>query len=84
MAEGRYLEGRVERRVEEEEDHIDRSFHGTVLLGKLRQEVRRATNRERGGVVFSRRTSAQTPGEQLQMSSGRNTQTWVYPLCKTS
>ena len=36
----------------EEDDSVARSFHKTVLLGKLRQAVRRATNREGGGCLL--------------------------------
>ena len=51
---------------------MDRSFHETVLLGKLWQAVRQATNREEGG-TSSRMTNAQKPGNRLQMPSGRST-----------
>ena len=76
MAEDRYQEIRVKRSVEEEENCLERSFHRTVLLGKLRQVVRQYTNREGGG-VFYRGTSARRPGNRLRMSSGRNTLTYV-------
>ena len=56
--EGRAREGRVERRVEEEEDLLVHSFHINVLLRKLRQTVRWDTERE-GGEVSS-------PGGRLQ------------------
>ena len=51
MAEDRYQEIRVKRSVEEEENCLERSFHRTVLLGKLRQVVRQSTNREGGGLL---------------------------------
>ena len=53
LAEGRDQEGRVERCVEEEEDRLARSFHSTVMSGKLQQAVRQATDREGGGVSSS-------------------------------
>ena len=37
------------------------------------------TNHEGGGGVFSQGVSVQIPGNRLQMSSGRNTPTCVYP-----
>ena len=46
-------EGRSAFSSEEEDDVVARSFHETVLLGKLRQAVRRATNREGGGCLLS-------------------------------
>ena len=59
------------------------SLHITVRLVKLQQVVFQATDRERGGGVFSRGTSAQILGNQLRISSGRNTLTCVYPPWKT-
>ena len=44
--EGRSRERRVERRKEEEEDRLARSFHITLLSGNLLQAVYWATNRE--------------------------------------
>ena len=55
LVEGRSREGRVERGKEEEEDCLVHSFHITLLLGKLQQEVCRATNREEGVGVSSPR-----------------------------
>ena len=37
---------------EEKDDSVARSYHDTVLSGKLRQAVRRSTNRERGGCLL--------------------------------
>ena len=37
---------------EEDDDAVARSFHETVLSGKLRQAVRRANNREGGGCLL--------------------------------
>ena len=42
LRKGRAQEGRVERCAEEEEDRLARSFHITVLSGKLRQAFRPA------------------------------------------
>ena len=36
----------------EEDDAVARSFHETVLLGKLCQAVRQATDREGGGFLL--------------------------------
>ena len=44
-AEGAARKGRAAFSGEEEDDAVARSFHETVLSGKLRQAVRRATNR---------------------------------------
>ena len=77
-AEGAACEGRAAFSGEEEEDAVARSFHETVLSVKLRQAVRRATNREGGGVSFQRK-NAPKPGDRLQMSSGRSTQTCMPP-----
>ena len=48
-AEGAACEGRSAFSGEEEYDAVARSFHETVISGKLWQAVRWATNRERGG-----------------------------------
>ena len=48
-AEGAAREGRSAFSGEEEYDAVARSFHETVLSGKLWQAVRWATNREGGG-----------------------------------
>ena len=45
-------EGRAAFSGKEEDDAVARSFHETVLLGKLRQAVRRATDREGGGCLL--------------------------------
>ena len=50
LAEGRAREGRVKRSDKKEEDHLLRSFNSKLLSGNLQQAVRRATNREVGGV----------------------------------
>ena len=47
-AEGAVREGRSAPRKEEEEEAVSQIYHDTVLSGKLRQAVRRATNREGG------------------------------------
>ena len=44
-AEGAAREGRVASGGEEEEEAVERSYHDTVLSGKLRQAVRQATYR---------------------------------------
>ena len=46
-AEGAAKEGRPARGREEEDEAVARSYHDTVLSGKLRQEVRWATDRHR-------------------------------------
>ena len=51
-AEGAAREGRAAFSGEEEDDAVARSFHETVLSGKLRKAVRRATNREGGGCLL--------------------------------
>ena len=56
LAEGRAREGCIKRHIEEEEDHMERRFHSTLLSGNMRQAARRATEQEGGGVgwcVFS-------------------------------
>ena len=51
-AEGDALEGRAAFGSEEKEDAVARSYQDTVLSGKLRQSVRRSTNREGGGCLL--------------------------------
>ena len=51
-AEGAAQEGRAAFSGEEEDDAVAQGFHETVLLGKLRQAVRRATDREGGGCLL--------------------------------
>ena len=46
-AEGAAREGRAAFSSKEEDNTVARSFHKTVLLGKVRQAVRWATDRER-------------------------------------
>ena len=53
-AEGAAREGRAASSSEEEDDAVARSFHETVLTGKLRQAFRRATDREGGGCLLPR------------------------------
>ena len=43
--EGASREGRVARGREEEDKAASQSYHDTILYGKLRQDVRWATNR---------------------------------------
>ena len=45
-AEGSAREGRAASGGEEEDDVVSRSYHDTVLSGKLSQAVRQATGRE--------------------------------------
>ena len=52
MVEVRAREGRVKRRIEEEEYHLVRSFHGTLLLGKLQKAVCQVTDQDRGGCLL--------------------------------
>ena len=52
-AEGATREGRAAFGGKEEDDTMARGFHETVLLGKLRHAVRRATDREGGGYLLS-------------------------------
>ena len=51
-AEGAACEGRAAFSGEEENDAVSRSFHETVLSGKLRQAIRRKTNQEGGGCLL--------------------------------
>ena len=51
-AEGASREGRAAFSGKDEDDAMARSFHKTVLSGKLHQAVRRATNREGGGCLL--------------------------------
>ena len=51
-AEGAAHEGRAAFSSEKEDDAVGRSFHETVLSGKLRKDVRRATDREGGGCLL--------------------------------
>ena len=51
-AEGAAREGRAAFRGKEEDDAVVWSFYETVLLGKLRQAVRRATDREGAGCLL--------------------------------
>ena len=51
-AKGAAREGRAARCREEEDKVISKIYHYTVLYGKIRQAVRRATNREGGGCLL--------------------------------
>ena len=51
-AEGAAREGRATSDGEEEDDAVGRSFHETVLSGKLRQAVHRETDQEGGGCIL--------------------------------
>ena len=51
-AEGAAREGRAASGGEEEDSTINRSYHDTVFSGKLRQDVRRETDREEGGCLL--------------------------------
>ena len=51
-AEGAAQEVRAAFSNEEENDAVARGFHETVLSGKLREAVRRATDREGGGCLL--------------------------------
>ena len=82
-AEGATREGRAAFGGKEEDDTMARGFHETVLLGKLRHAVRRATDWEGGEGTSFRMTNAQKPGDQLQRYSGRSTQICGFPLWKT-
>ena len=50
--EGAAREGRAAFSGKEEDDSMARSFHETVLSGKLRQAIRCATDREGGGCLL--------------------------------
>ena len=52
-------------------------FPHHLAVSKATEAFFQATNHEGGG-VFSRRVSAQRPGDQLQMYSGRKTLIFVY------
>ena len=51
-AEGAAQEGRAASGGKEEDNAVARIFHKTVLSGKLRKAVRRATDREGGGCLL--------------------------------
>ena len=51
-AEGAARDDRSASRVEEEDEAVARSNHEMLLSGKLRQAIRQATNRERGGCLI--------------------------------
>ena len=51
-AESPAQEGRSAFSSKGEDDAVALGFHETVLLGKLRQAVRRATDREGGGCIL--------------------------------
>ena len=51
-AEGAAREGRDASCGEEEDEGVVRSFHETVLSGKLQQAVRQATDYEGGGYIL--------------------------------
>ena len=59
-----------------------RSYHETVLSGKLRYAVCQENNREGEG-VSSWMTNALKPGNQLQRLFGRIIRTCMSPLWKT-
>ena len=50
--EGKAREGRATSDIEDKDEVVARSFHETVLSGKLRKAVLRATNREGGGYLL--------------------------------
>ena len=77
-AEGAAREGRAAFSGEEEDDAVARSFHKTVLSGKLRQAVCRETDKEGGGCLLPGEKCTKL-GDRLQMSSGRSTRTCVPP-----
>ena len=51
-AEGAAREGRAAFSSKEKDDAMARSFHETVLSGKLQQAVHQETNREGGGCLL--------------------------------
>ena len=51
-AEGAAREGRAASGGEEEDEAVARSYHDTVLSGKLCQAIRQATHREGGGSLL--------------------------------
>ena len=79
-AEGAAREGRAAFNGKEEDNAVAWSFHETVLLGKLWQAVRRATDREGRGCLLQEE-NAPKPGDRLQRYSWRSTRTCVSPLC---
>ena len=79
LEEGRVRDGRVARSDKDEEDRLACRLHSTLLPGKLWQVVCQDTDREGEGGVFYQGMPAQRTGDQLQISSGRNTPTCVYP-----
>ena len=50
--EGSACEGRAASGGKEEDEAVVRSYHNTVLSGKLRYAVRQATDREGGGCLL--------------------------------
>ena len=50
--EGAARNGRASFSGKEEDDAVNRSFHGTLLSGKLCQAVHQETNREWGGCLL--------------------------------
>ena len=75
-AEGASREGRAASGGDEEDEAVARSYHDTVLSGKLWQSECWATERESAS---SRMINAQRPGDRLQRSSGRINQTCSSP-----
>ena len=51
-AKGAAQKGRAASGGKEEDNAVARSYHKTVLSGKLRQAIRWATNREGGGCLL--------------------------------
>ena len=51
-AEGATREGRAASGREDEDNSVARSYHDTVLYGKLRKDIRRATDREGVGYLL--------------------------------
>ena len=51
-SEGAAMESREASVGEEEDEAVARSYYDTVLLGKLRQDVRRTTDREGRGCLL--------------------------------
>ena len=82
-AEGAACEGRVAFSGEEDNDAVARGFHETVLSGKIRQAVCRATDREGRGCLLPDDQCTKTGPPVAEVLREKQPDMWV-PLVEKS
>eukprot|EP00957_Ditylum_brightwellii_P192163 14627723-Ditylum_brightwellii.AAC.1 len=65
---------------EDEEERKARQFNGTVLSGRLRQAVMRATARERGGVLYPTDACTKLGQLVLEVLKGKHPNTQILDV----